>query len=121
MLADIKEQILSVLSLRLVAVVLLPAAVLSILTGMLMYSLGYPAMVYAEVVFILKTLMHLILGLYSALMAVVYGIVVFGLLLIFLLPVLIILRQIQKKRNEPLAVSDPTPQSSSSAADATQQ
>jgi hypothetical protein len=121
MLADIKEQILSVLSLRLVAVVLLPAVVLSILAGMVMYALGYPAMVYAELAFILQTLMHLILGAYSALKAIVYGIVVFGLLLVFLLPVLIILRQIQKKRNEPSVAPGPTPQPASDMADVMRQ
>lgn len=120
MLADIKEQILSVLSLRLL-IVLLPAAVLSILAGMAMYSLGYPTMVYGEVLLILQTLMHLILGAWSALMAIFYGIVVLGLLLVFLLPALIILREIQKKRNEPSADSNPTPQPSPTMADALRQ
>ncbi|GAB1716007.1 MAG: hypothetical protein NTAFB05_10490 [Nitrobacter sp.] len=116
MLTDIKEEVLSVLSLRLMMVVL-PAVVLSILAGMVMYSLGYPSMVYGEVLLILKTLMYLILGVWSALKAILYGIVVFGLLLVLLLPVLIILREIQKKRNEPPAVSDPPPQPSSDMAD----
>jgi hypothetical protein len=107
MLADIKEQILPLVNFRLV-MVLLPAVVLSILAGMLMYALGYPTMVYMEVLLILKTLMHLVLGIYSALKAIFFGIVVFGLLLVFLLPVLIILRQIRKQRNELSAVSTPT-------------
>jgi hypothetical protein len=116
MLKDIKAEILSVLSLRLMVVVL-PAVVLSIFAAMIMYSLGYPSMVYGEVLLILKTLMHLILGVWSALNAILYGIVVFGLLLVFLLPVLIILREIQKKRNEPPAASGSTPQPSSDIAD----
>jgi hypothetical protein len=107
MLADIKEQILPLVNFRLV-MVLLPAVVLSILAGMLMYALGYPTMVYMEVLLILKTLMHLVLGIYSALKAIFFGIVVFGLLLVFLLPVLIILRQIRNQRNELSAVSTPT-------------
>jgi hypothetical protein len=113
MLTDIKEEILSVLNLRLMMVVV-PAAILSILTAMAMYSMGYPSMVYGEVLLILKTLMHLILGVWSALNAILYGIVVFGLLIILLLPVLIILREVQKKRNEPPAVSDPLHQPLSS-------
>jgi hypothetical protein len=108
MRADIKEQILSLVNLRLAAV-MLPAVVLSILAGMAMYALGYPTMVYMEVLLILETLMYLVLGVYSALKAIFYGIVVFGLLLALLLPVLIILRQIQKKRSVPLATSSPTP------------
>jgi hypothetical protein len=108
MRADIKEQILSLVNLRLAAV-LLPAVVLSILAGMAMYSVGYPTMVYMEVLLILETLMHLVLGVYSALKAIFYGIVVFGLLLALLLPVWIILRQIQKQRNVPSATSSPTP------------
>jgi hypothetical protein len=107
MLAEIKEQILPLVNFRLV-MVLLPAVVLSILAGMLMYALGYPTMVYMEVLLILKTLMHLVLGIYSALKAIFFGIVVFGLLLVFLLPVLIVLRQIRKQRNELSAVSTPT-------------
>jgi hypothetical protein len=106
--ADIKEQILSLVNLRLAAV-LLPAVVLSILAGMAMYALGYPTMVYMEVLLILETLMYLVLGVYSALKAIFYGIVVFGLLLALLLPVWIILRQIQKQRNVPSAASSPTP------------
>jgi hypothetical protein len=120
MLTDIKDEILSVLSLRLMVIVL-PAVILSILAAMAMYSLGYPSMVYGEVVLVLKTLMHLMLGVWSALKAILYGIVVFGLLLVFLLPVLIILREIQKKRNEPSAASDSVVHSSSNMADATRQ
>ncbi|ABE63087.1 hypothetical protein Nham_2295 [Nitrobacter hamburgensis X14] len=120
MLADIKEQIFSIMSLRLAAV-LAPAVALSILAGMVMYALGYPAMVYVEVLLILKTLMHLVLVVWSALKAILYGIVVFGLLLALFLPVLIILWQIRKKRNEPSAVSGPTPQPASNMADAMRQ
>ena len=116
MLTEIKEEILSVLSLRLMVIVL-PAVILSILAAMAMYSLGYPSMVYGEVLLVLKTLMHLILGVWSALKAILYGIVVFGLLLVFLLPLLIILREIQKKRNEPPAALGPTPQSPSDMSD----
>jgi hypothetical protein len=120
MRADIKEQILSLVNLRLAAV-LLPAVVLSILAGMAMYALGYPTMVYVEVLLILKTVMHLVLVVYSALKAILYGIVVFGLLLALFLPVLIILWQIRKKQNEPSAVSSPTPQPASNMADAVRQ
>ena len=55
MQADIKEQILSIINLRLLTI-LLPAVVLSILAGWIMYALGYPAMVYGEVLLILKVL-----------------------------------------------------------------
>ncbi|MEH6950385.1 hypothetical protein V4R08_03400 [Nitrobacter sp. NHB1] len=120
MLADIKEQVLSVMSLRLAAV-MVPAVVLSILAGMAMYALGYPTMVYVEVILVLKTLMHVVLVVWSALKAILYGIVVFGLLLVLFLPVLIILRQIRKKRSEPSAVSSPTPQPESNMADAVRQ
>jgi hypothetical protein len=120
MLADIKEQVLSVMSLRLMAVVL-PAIVLSILTAMAMYQLGFPTMVYDEVVLILTTLMHVVLGVWSALNAVLFGIVIAGLLFALLLPVLIVLREIQKKRNEPSVGSDPVVHSSSNMADATRQ
>jgi hypothetical protein len=120
MLADIKDQVLSIMSLRLAAVIA-PAVVLSILAGMVMYALGYPTMVYVEVVLILKTVMHLVLVVWSALKAILYGIVVFGLLLALFLPVLIILRQIRKKRNEPSAVSSPMPQPESNIADVVRQ
>jgi hypothetical protein len=88
---------------------------------MVMYALGYPTMVYVEVVLILKTVMHLVLVVWSALKAILYGIVVFGLLLALFLPVLIILRQIRKKRNEPSAVSSPMPQPESNIADVVRQ
>ena len=104
MQADIKEQILSIINLRLLTI-LLPAVVLSILAGWIMYALGYPAMVYGEVVLILKTLMHLLLAVWSAFKAVLLGIVVFGLLLVFLSPVLIVLRELRKKRNLPSIAS----------------
>jgi len=120
MLADINDQVLSIMSLRLAAVIA-PAVVLSILAGMVMYALGYPTMVYVEVVLILKTVMHLVLVVWSALKAILYGIVVFGLLLALFLPVLIILRQIRKKRNEPSAVSSPMPQPESNIADVVRQ
>lgn len=111
MLADIKEQVLSVMSLRLIAIVL-PAMVLSILTAMAMYQLGFPTMVYGEVVLILTTLMHVALVLWSALNVVLYGIVIAGLLVALFLPALIILWEIRKKRDEsPAAASSPHPSS----------
>lgn len=111
MLADIKEQVLSVMSLRLIAIVL-PAMVLSILTAMAMYQLGFPTMVYREVVLILTTLMHVALVLWSALNVILYGIVIAGLLVALFLPALIILWEIRKKRNEsPAAASSPHPSS----------
>jgi hypothetical protein len=100
MQADTKRQILSIINLRLLTI-LLPAVVLSILAGWIMYALGYPAMVYGEVLLVLKVLMHLLLAVWSALKAILLGIVVFGLLLVFLSPVLIVLRELRKKRNQP--------------------
>jgi hypothetical protein len=120
MLSDIKEQVLSVMSLRLMAVVL-PAIVLSILTAMAMYQMGFPAMVYGEVVLILTTLMHVVLGIWSALNAVLFGIVIGGLLFALLLPALIVFREIQKKRNEPSADSHLIAHSSPNTADASRQ
>ncbi|MGN6412054.1 MAG: hypothetical protein ACTHK9_11540 [Nitrobacter sp.] len=120
MLSDIKEQVLSVMSLKLMAVVL-PAIVLSILTAMVMYQLGFPTMVYDEVVLILTTLMHVVLGVWSALNVVLLGIVIAALLFALFLPVLIVFREIQKKRNEPSAASDSVVHSSSNMADATRQ
>jgi hypothetical protein len=118
MQADVKKQMLSILNLRLLAV-LLPAVVLSILAGWIMYALGYPAMVYGEVLLVLKTLMHLLLAVWSALKAILLGIVVFGLLLVFLLPVLIVLRELRKKQNPPSDTSSLVPQTSSSTAEET--
>lgn len=115
MQADTKGQLLSIINLRLLAI-LLPAVVLSILAGWIMYALGYPAMVYGEVLLILKTLMHLVLAVWSAVKAILLGIVVFGLLLVFLLPVLIVLRELRKKRNPPSDASSLAPQASSSTA-----
>jgi len=120
MQADVKKQMLSLLNFRLLAL-LLPALVLSILVGWIMYALGYPAMVYGEVLLILKTLMHLLLAVWSALKAILLGIVVFGLLLGFLLPVLIVLRELRKKRNLPSDTSSLALQPSSSAAGETRQ
>jgi hypothetical protein len=107
MLADTKKQILSLVNLRVMAV-MLPALVLSVLAGWVMYLLGYPMMVLVEIRLIVETLMHLVLGAWSALKAIVYGIVVFGLFLALLLPVLIAQRLMQKKRNLPSAASNPT-------------
>ncbi|MEO6382458.1 MAG: hypothetical protein ABI146_05760 [Nitrobacter sp.] len=107
MLADTKTQILSLVNLRVMAV-MLPALVLSILAGWVMYLLGYPMMVLVEIRLIVETLMHLVLGAWSALKAFFYGIVVFGLFLALLLPILIAQRLMQKKRNVPSAVSNPT-------------
>ena len=107
MLADTKTRILSLVDLRVMAV-MVPALVLSILAGVVMYELGYPAMVFVELRLILETLMHLVLGAWSALKAIFYGIVVFGLLLALLLPVLIAQRFIQKKRDVPSAAQNPT-------------
>lgn len=100
MQADVKKQMLSILNLRLLAL-LVPALVLSILAAMVMYALGYFSMVYGEVVLVLTTLMHLLLAVWSALKAILLGIVVFGLLLAFFLPVLIVLWELRKKRNLP--------------------
>ena len=107
MLADTKTQILSLVNLRVMAV-MLPALVLSILAGWVMYLLGYPMMVLVEIRLIVETLMHLVLGAWSALKAFFYGIVVFGLFLALLLPILIAQRLMQKKRNVPSAASNPT-------------
>ncbi len=107
MLADTKKQILSLVNLRVMAV-MLPALVLSSTGRMVMYVLGYPMMVLVEMRLIVETLMHLVLGAWSALKAIVYGIVVFGLLLALLLPVLIAQRLMQKKRDLPSAASNPT-------------
>lgn len=111
MLADTKKYIDSLVSLKLVGV-MLAAVVLSILALLIMYALGYPTMLLGEVHLIWATLMHLVLAVWSAILAILFGIVVFGLLLIFLLPFLIGLRLYQKKRNGPSAISSPTtPQS----------
>jgi hypothetical protein len=111
MLADTKKYIDSLVNLKLVGV-MLAAVVLSILALMIMHALGYPTMLLGEVYLIWATLMHLVLAVWSAIEAIVFGIVVFGLLLAFLLPFLIALRLYQKKRNTPPAVSSPmTPQS----------
>lgn len=103
MQAETKEQILSIINRRLA--VLLPAVVLSILVLWIMYTQDYPALAYGEVVLILETLMHLVLAVWSALKAILLGIVVFGLLFAFLLPVLIVLRDLWKKRNQPSGAS----------------
>lgn len=103
MQAETKEQILSIINRRLA--VLLPAVVLSILVLWIMYAQDYPALAYGEVVLILETLMHLVLAVWSALKAILLGIVVFGLLFAFLLPVLIVLRDLWKKRNQPSGAS----------------
>jgi hypothetical protein len=108
MQAETKEQILSIINRRLA--VLLPAVVLSILVLWIMYAQGYPALAYGEVVLILETLMHLVLAVWSALKAILLGIVVFGLLFAFLLPVLIVLRDLWKKRNQPSGASALAPQ-----------
>ena len=81
------------------------AVVLSILVLWIMYAQDYPALAYGEVVLILETLMHLVLAVWSALKAILLGIVVFGLLFAFLLPVLIVLRDLWKKRNQPSGAS----------------
>ena len=109
MLADVKKYIDSLVSLKLVGV-MLAAVVLSLVALLIMYALGYPAMLLEEVYLIWATLMHLVLAVWSAIEAIVFGIIVFGLLLAFLLPFLIGLRLYQKKRNAPPpAVSNPTP------------
>ena len=102
MLAEIKEQIPS----------LAAAVVVSILAGIVMYALGYSALMYAEVLLILETLMYVVQAGYSALKAIFLGIVVFGLLLALLLPVLMVLwRQVQKRKRNALSdASSPTPQ-----------
>lgn len=112
MQADLKKQMLSILNFRLLAL-LLPALALSILAGMVMYALGYFSMVYGEVVLVLKVLMHLLLAVWSALKAILLGIVVFGLLLVFLSPVLIVLWELRKTRNLPSddAILPPQPSS----------
>lgn len=109
MLAEIKEQMPS----------LAAAVVVSILAGILMYALGYSALMYTEVLLLLETLMYVVQAGYSALKAIFLGIVVFGLLLAFLLPVLMVLwRQIQKRKQT--VVPDASgPQPSSSTTDAT--
>jgi hypothetical protein len=90
------------------------AVVVSILSAMIMYALGYPAMLIAEVLLILETLKYVVIGGYTALKAIFLGIVVFGLLFALLLPVLILVRrQVQKEQNAPSAASSPTPQPSS--------
>ena len=106
MLADTKTQILSLVNLRVMAV-MLPALVLSILAGWVMYLLGYPMMVLVEIRLIVETLMHLVLGAWSALKAFFYGIVVFGLFLALLLPIFIAQRLMQKKQNVPSTASNP--------------
>ena len=107
MLADTKTRILSLVNLRVMAV-MVPALVVSILAGIVMYALGYSALMYAEVLLILETLMYVVQAGYSALKAIFLGIVVFGLLLALLLPVLIAQRFIQKKRDVPSAAQNPT-------------
>ena len=115
MLADIKKYIDSLVNLKLVGV-MLAAVVLSIVALMIMYALGYPAMLLGEVHLIWATLMHLVLAVWSAVEAILFGIIVFGLLLAFLLPFLIGLRLYQKKRNAPPpAVSNSTPPQSPAA------
>lgn len=111
MLAEIKEQMPS----------LAAAVVVSILAGIIMYALGYSALMYTEVLLLLETLMYVVQAGYSALKAIFLGIVVFGLLLAFLLPVLMVLwRQIQKRKRIVLPdASGPTSQPSSSTTDAT--
>ncbi|WP_319798522.1 hypothetical protein [Nitrobacter sp.] len=111
MLAEIKEQMPS----------LAAAVVVSILAGIIMYALGYSALMYTEVLLLLETLMYVVQAGYSALKAIFLGIVVFGLLLAFLLPILMVLwRQIQKRKRTVLSdASGPTPQPSSGATDAT--
>ncbi|EAQ37024.1 hypothetical protein NB311A_07738 [Nitrobacter sp. Nb-311A] len=115
MQADVKKQMLSLLNFRLLAL-LLPALALSILAGMVMYALGYFSMVYGEVVLVLKILMHLLLAVWSAVKAILLGIVVFGLLLVFLSPVLIVLWELRKKQNPPSDASSLTSHPSSSTA-----
>lgn len=115
MQADVKKQMLSILNFRLLAL-LLPALALSILAGMVMYALGYFSMLYSEVVLILTILMHLLLAVWSTLKAVLLGIVVFGLLLAFLLPVLIVLWELRKTRDLPSDGSILPPQPSPGAA-----
>ncbi|MBU6461841.1 MAG: hypothetical protein KGL35_22535 [Bradyrhizobium sp.] len=110
MLADIKKQIDSQLSLKMVGV-LLAAVVLSIVALMIMYALGYPAMLLGEMHLIWATLMHLVLAIWSAIEAILFGIIVFGLLIAFLLPFFLAYRIYQKKRNAPPSVSNPPPQS----------
>ena len=107
MLADAKKQIDSLISLKLVGV-MLAAVVVAILAALIMYALGYPSMLVGEVRLIFETLMHLVLAVWSAVKAILYGIVVFGLLLAFLSPFLIGLRVYQKKRNTPPSVPNPT-------------
>ena len=114
MLADTKKYIDSLVNLKLVGV-MLAAVVLSILALLIMYALGYPTMLLGEAYLIWATLMHVLLAVWSAVKAILYGIVVFGLLLAFLLPFLIALRLYQKKRNAPPAVSGPTPPQSPEA------
>lgn len=115
MQADVKKQMLSILNFRLLAL-LVPALALSILAGMVMYALGYFSMVYGEVVLVLKILMHLLLAVWSALKAILLGIVVFGLLLVFLSPVLIVLWELRKTRNLPSDDAILPPQTSSGVA-----
>ena len=115
MLADVKKYIDSLVNLKLVGV-MLAAVVLSILALLIMYALGYPTMLLGEAYLIWATLMHVLLAVWSAVKAILYGIVVFGLLLAFLLPFLIGLRLYQKKRNAPPpAVSNSTPPQSPAA------
>jgi hypothetical protein len=111
MLAVIKERMPS----------LKAAVVMSILAAIIMYALGYPAMMIAELLLILETLKYVVIAGYSALKAIFLGIVVFGLLLALLLPVLmLILRQVQKEQNAPSVASSPTPQPSPNTADEAQ-
>jgi hypothetical protein len=115
MLADIKKYIDSLVNLKLVGV-MLAAVVVSIVALMIMYALGYPGMLVGEVHLIWATLMHLVLAVWSVIEAILFGIIVFGLLLAFLLPFLIGLRLYQKKRNAPPpAVSNSTPPQSPAA------
>ena len=100
MLADTKKYIDSLVNLKLVGV-MLAAVVLSILALLIMYALGYPTMLLGEAYLIWATLMHVLLAVWSAVKAILYGIVVFGLLLVFLSPVLIVLRELRKKQNPP--------------------
>lgn len=102
----------------------LPTAVaVSILAAIVMYALGYPAMMISEILLILETLQYVVIAGYSALKTILLGIVVFGLLLGLLLPVLAVLRRrVQKEQNgPPSTVSSPTSQPSSSTVDATEQ
>ena len=93
------------------------ALVVSILSSIVMYALGYSAMMVAEVLLNLETLKYVVIAGFSALKAIFLRIVVFGLLLGLLLPGLIVLRRVLNKK---LAPSSPTPQPLSDTVDRTQ-